>query len=153
MDETALARLTAHAYFREAPPKSLDRNAFSRAAVDGLGFEDAVATLTAFTAETVAMGLRLAGGGARTLVVAGGGAHNPVMMRMLGERTGAEVVRAEAVGIAGDFVEAQAFGFLAVRRLRGLPATFPTTTGVPVATVGGEVVDYTGSDIIRLRMP
>jgi anhydro-N-acetylmuramic acid kinase len=71
-------------------------------------------------------------------IVAGGGANNPTMMRMLAERVRpARVERADDLGWRGDAIEAQAFGFLAIRSLKGLPLTFPTTTGVPAPLTGG----------------
>ena len=59
---------------------------------------------------------------------------------MLGERLGLRVLTAEAVGWSSDALEAQAFGFLAVRALRGLPLSFPTTTGIVAPLSGGRVI-------------
>ncbi|BBE71390.1 anhydro-N-acetylmuramic acid kinase [Oharaeibacter diazotrophicus] len=145
VDGTALAALLAHPYFAAPPPKSLDRDAFDVGPVAALPFADKVATLTAFTAAAVAAGLRLAGAPAATVVVVGGGARNRKLLAMLAARTGATVVPAGDAGFDGDFVEAQAFAHLAVRRLRGLPATFPGTTGVPAPTVGGDVATPEGA--------
>lgn len=139
VDPPVLQALLGSPFFARPYPKSLDRNAFSSNAVTGLRFEDAVATLTAFTAETVASGLRLVGDAVETLVVAGGGAHNATLMRMIAGRTNARVVAAGDVGLDPDFLEAQAFGFLAVRRLEGLPGSYPGTTGVTEPVVAGEV--------------
>jgi anhydro-N-acetylmuramic acid kinase len=60
-------------------------------------------------------------------------------MEMLASRTNAEVVTAEAVGLSVDFMEAQAFAYLAVRRIRGLPSSFPGTTGVAIPVVAGDM--------------
>ncbi len=62
-----------------------------------------------------------------------------MFMRLLAERVGAPVDAVEAVGWNGDFLEAQCFGYLAVRSVRGLPLSLPSTTGVPVAMTGGEL--------------
>ena len=71
-------------------------------------------------------------------IVAGGGTRNPTLMRMLSERLApASVETASAVGWSADALEAQAFAYLAVRTLRGLPLTFPTTTGAPQPLTGG----------------
>ena len=67
----------------------------------------------------------------------GGGARNPVLMRELASRTGCAVTTAEAHGWSVDAMEAQAFAYLAVRSLEGLPLTFPTTTGAPAPMSGG----------------
>lgn len=143
VDDAALSTLLAHPYFAARAPKSLDRDAFAGAldTVGGLSFADRIATLTAFTAASVAAGLRLGAMPATTLIVSGGGARNATLLAMLGERTGAKVVAASALGLDGDFLEAQAFGYLAVRRLRGLASTWPSTTGAPAPVVCGAVLE------------
>jgi anhydro-N-acetylmuramic acid kinase len=71
-------------------------------------------------------------------IVAGGGARNPTLMRMLAERLKpAQIESAHAVGWSIDSLEAQAFAYLAVRSLRGLPISFPGTTGAPRPLTGG----------------
>jgi anhydro-N-acetylmuramic acid kinase len=73
--------------------------------------------------------------------MAGGGARNPTLVRMLKERlAGARVETADQAGWSIDALEAQAFAFLAVRSLEGLPLTFPTTTGAPRPMQGGVLV-------------
>ena len=145
VDETALARLLDHPFFAAKPPKSLDRNDFrewvaARAGLEAMSVEDGAATLTALSAACVAALLPLLPRRPATLITAGGGAHNPTLNAMLAERLGVKVLTADAIGWSGDALEAQAFAFLAVRALRGLPLSFPTTTGVPVSLTGGIVV-------------
>jgi anhydro-N-acetylmuramic acid kinase len=71
-------------------------------------------------------------------IVAGGGARNPTLMKMLSERLApARIQTADMVGWSPDALEAQAFGYLAVRTLKRLPITFPRTTGVAHAMTGG----------------
>ena len=69
----------------------------------------------------------------------GGGRHNSLLMRLLGERLEAPVVSAEQVGLDGDAMEAQAFAYMAVRSLHGLPLSGPSTTGVPQPLSGGQL--------------
>jgi anhydro-N-acetylmuramic acid kinase len=133
-----LNRLLADPYFARPAPKSLDRLDFSArlaaSGLDALSPEDGAATLVAFTAEAVA---RTALPEApRRWLVCGGGSHNPTMMAALAARLGA-VAPVESVGWDGDALEAQCFGLLAVRVARGLPISFPLTTGVPAPLVGG----------------
>jgi anhydro-N-acetylmuramic acid kinase len=74
-------------------------------------------------------------------IVAGGGARNPIMLEMLRERVApATVEPADAFGWSIDAMEAQAFGYLAARGLKGLPLSYPATTGVPVPMTGGVIV-------------
>ena len=139
VDSTALAHLLEHPYFARPAPKSLDRNTFSRAPVDSLSTPDAAATLVAFTAESIARTLAILGP-VRRVVVCGGGARNPAILRALAARTGGPVETAESIGWSVDFMEAQAFAYLAVRAQRGLPLTYPTTTGVAKPLAGGQLV-------------
>lgn len=140
VDEARLAELLKHPYLTAPPPKSLDRFDFSAAMADGLDLETGAATLTAFTASAVGKALDLLPQRPKKLIVSGGGRHNPALMRMLGERAGVEAVDADAIGWRGDAIEAECFAFLAVRVLRGLPTSFPTTTGAPEPMSGGLVV-------------
>ena len=138
-DEAVLRTLLGHAYFAAPPPKSLDRHDFPLEALDGLSLEDAAATLTAFTAASAAKGLEHARETPSSLIVAGGGRHNPEIMRALRERTPVEVIAAEDAGWRVDAIEAEAFAYLAARTARGLPISFPRTTGVPRPMPGGRI--------------
>jgi anhydro-N-acetylmuramic acid kinase len=140
VDQKALAALLEHPFFERPFPKSLDRDAFPVTAVAKLSTEDALATLTAFTVETIVRGVAVAGGAER-LVVAGGGTRNALLMRRLKARAGVPTLSAAEVGWSADFLEAEAFAYLAARRLRGLPITFPTTTGVAMPLTGGVLVN------------
>ena len=134
-----VAALMANPFFDRAPPKSLDRNAFHAhaAIVDGLSDADGAATLTAFTVEATAAALRHVPRVPARWLVAGGGRLNDVLIGGLRQRLGVTVEPVEAVGWRGDFVEAECFGFLAVRSLLGLPLSLPTTTAVPRPMTGG----------------
>jgi anhydro-N-acetylmuramic acid kinase len=132
-----LAALLSDPYFTALPPKSLDRNAFDRSSLAALSLEDAVTTLTAFTAASIARSRAHMRSEPQLWVVCGGGRKNKTLMRMIAERVENAVVPAEAVGLDGDSIEAEAWAYLAVRSLRDLPLTYPGTTGVPVPTCGG----------------
>ncbi len=139
VDEAALDRLMAHPYFAKPGPKSLDRYDFDLAPVEHLDGATGAATLAAFTAEAVALALRQAGFASAALVVCGGGRRNPSILRELCARTRRPVMTAEAVGWRGDSVEAELFAFLAARTLKGLPISWPGTTGAPEPLAGGVV--------------
>lgn len=134
-----LNQLLDHAYFSEQPPKSLDRYDFNASMVRGLSLQDGAATLTAFTAQSVASGLQHLPHMPDRMIVCGGGRHNPVMMQRLAEVLPCPVFSAERAGWRGDSIEAEAFAFLAVRSLRGLALSWPGTTGVPGAMTGGKI--------------
>ena len=134
-----VAQMMSHPFFAAPPPKSLDRDAWSRAAVSSLSTPDAAATLTGFTAASVARALGHLPERPLLTVVCGGGARNPTLMRALAEALPCRVAGAASVGWDGDAVEAQAFAYLAVRSRLGLPLTFPGTTGAPEPMAGGRL--------------
>jgi anhydro-N-acetylmuramic acid kinase len=140
VDEAALKALLTNDYFGLPPPKSLDRNAFSLAPVEGLSLEDGAATLTAFTASSIARAREHMPAEPKTWIICGGGRKNKTLMSMLAASVHNAVVPVEMLGLNGDFIEAQAWAYLAVRCLRGLPITFPDTTGAPRPMTGGVVV-------------
>ncbi len=136
-DLAALAELMQHPYFSLPPPKSLDRNAFDNAPLEKLSDADGAATLVAFTAQTVAEGLRICPEPARRLFVTGGGRHNPTLMAALAEFAGIPVAPVENLGWRGDALEAEAFAYLAVRSLYGAVLSVPETTGIDHPRTGG----------------
>jgi anhydro-N-acetylmuramic acid kinase len=140
-DQAWIARALQNPFFTLPPPKSLDRNHF---AALKLGEEmppaDGAATLTAFTAAAIARIVPQLPRPPKSWIVAGGGARNLTMMRMLREQVQPAIVEAaDTLGWSGDAIEAQAFGFLAARGLKGLPLSYPATTGVPIPMTGGVI--------------
>ena len=139
VDEDRLAAMLAHPFFARTPPKSLDRDDFPLEAVRGLGLADGAATLAAFTAASVAAARDHFPQPVARWYVTGGGRRNPVLMAQLKARLSVPVAPVEDLGWRGDALEAEAFAFLAVRALRGLPLSLPTTTGVPAPARGGRL--------------
>ena len=126
-------------FFDRPPPKSLDRDDFRGVVPTELSLEDGAATLTEMTAAAVAAATRHFPAPVMQWLVTGGGRHNPTLMEALGRRLGVAVRTVEAVGWHGDALEAQAFAYLAVRCVLGLPLSLPSTTGVPRPTCGGRL--------------
>jgi anhydro-N-acetylmuramic acid kinase len=137
VEEGIVARFLQAPYFERPPPKSLDRDDFDLDLLDGVAAADGAATLCAVTAACVAQAGTHLPAPPRRWLVTGGGRHNPVIMAMLGTRLGAPVDPVEAVGWNGDALEAEAFAYLAVRALKGLPLSLPSTTGVKAPMTGG----------------
>lgn len=138
--EVVLRVYLSHVVFSVPPPKSLDRNAFGWDAVERLTTADGAATLTAFTSEAIAKSREHFPEQPELWVICGGGRKNRTLMSMLAGRVENAVVPCEAVGLDGDMIEAEAWAYLAVRSLRGLPITFPGTTGVAEPMTGGVYV-------------
>jgi anhydro-N-acetylmuramic acid kinase len=137
--EEIAAKILSDSYFSRRPPKSLDRAAFAWLPLESLSNEDAAATATAIVAASIARAADHLPRRPATWIVAGGGARNPTLLSMLRKRLGVPVRVADELGWSGDAMEAQAFAFLAVRTLKRLPITFPTTTGAPRPITGGLV--------------
>jgi anhydro-N-acetylmuramic acid kinase len=138
IDQKALDAMLAHDFFARVPPKSLDRMDFGMDAVENLSPADGAATLTAFTAASIAKARTHFPASPATWIICGGGRHNKTLMAMLKARTNAPVLVAEDVGWNGDALEAEGFAYLAMRSKLGLPLSLPTTTGVKEAITGGK---------------
>lgn len=136
-DDAVLRRYLAQPYFFEPVPKSLDRGSFTLEFVDGLDAATGAATLARLTADAIACARAWFKAPATLWVICGGGRRNRFLMELLAWHLDAPVVPAEAIGVDGDSLEAEAWGYLAVRSLKRQPITFPTTTGAPKPMTGG----------------
>lgn len=141
--EKVLTNLMRHKFFAKYPPKSIDRDIFKDKLehLEGLNLEDGAATATAFIAEAIVYSLAMyLPSEPKQVIICGGGAKNPTLIRFLRQRLEkVEVLTAGDFGWRADTMEAQAFAYLAARRLYCLPNSFPSTTGAPEPIVGGEV--------------
>lgn len=127
----------ADPWFARTGPKSADRNQFHGLLeqVQSLPDADAAATLSAFTAASIA----LAAPDSADWLVMGGGRKNTTLISMLAHHLGQTPRNIDTLGLNGDMIEAQAFGYLAVRVLHGLPTSLPTTTGCARPICGGRI--------------
>ncbi|MFI1198556.1 anhydro-N-acetylmuramic acid kinase [Streptomyces sp. NPDC020883] len=152
-----LHRLLADPYYRRPAPKSTGKEHFHLSylqqvlqATPGLGADDVLATLTRLTAVTVADACR--DHRVTDLVVSGGGAHNPTLMRMLAEELPDVRMRSsDDVGLPSDAKEALAFAVLGFLTFHGLPGTIPSSTGARQATLLGSITP--GRAPLRLPEP
>ncbi|MHA1540326.1 MAG: anhydro-N-acetylmuramic acid kinase [Alphaproteobacteria bacterium] len=140
-----LNALMDHPYFKMPPPKSLDRDDFYAAATlatRDIPFTDAVRLLSDFTAQSIVAGLQHLPERPKKIIITGGGRKNAYIMQALASKIPNIVLRTgEDFNLNSDALEAQAFGFLAVRTLHDLPISFPETTGVPKPITGGKIVE------------
>jgi len=136
-EEAVLRRYLGHPYFSQPVPKSLDRGSFTLEPLKGLDAPTGAATLARLTADAIARARAWFKAPAALWVICGGGRRNRFLMELLAWHLDAPVVPAEAIGIDGDSLEAEAWGYLAVRSLKRQPITFPTTTGAPKPLTGG----------------
>ena len=136
-DEEVLRQYLMHPFFDRPLPKSLDRNDFSLAPVAGLTAANGAATLAVFTAASVARSLSWLPEPPALWLVTGGGRRNKFLMEQLAWHLEAPVAPVEAIELDGDSMEAEAWAYLAVRSLKGLPISYPGTTGAPYPLTGG----------------
>ncbi len=138
-DPAAVARYLAAPYFARLPPKSLDRLAFDLDPLGDMALADGAATLVEVTVQAIRRSAACLPAPPRLWLATGGGRRNPAIMSRLRRVLGVPCLPVEREGWAGDALEAQAFAFLAVRSLRGLPLSLPTTTGVARPITGGRL--------------
>ena len=123
---------------------SFDTNDFDISFVRGLSLEDGAATLTDFTAniirEEISSSLINSKKKIRSVLLCGGGRKNKVLIKKIKENlpTKTTFKSIDDYNINGDFIESQAFAFLAIRSVLGLPISFPSTTGCKKPCTGGE---------------
>ena len=114
--------------------KSFDTNDFDLSFVRGLTLENGAATLTEFTADICSK--KITSG---NIYVSGGGRKNSFLIERLEKKTNSEITLIDEMGIDGDFIESQAFAYLAVRSFLKLPISFPETTGCSEPCSGGKI--------------
>ncbi|MEW9836615.1 anhydro-N-acetylmuramic acid kinase [Mesorhizobium marinum] len=137
---SVVARYLDNAFFAKEGPKSLDRNDFNLDPAEGLELADGARTLAAVSAEAILKSVEHLPEMPKLWIVCGGGRKNARIvddLRAGAERMRGSVAVAEDAGLDGDATEAEAWAFLAARSLRGLPLTFPTTTGCKEPATGG----------------
>jgi len=139
VDRKAVDAFLARGYFNMLIPKSLDRNEFLDV-FEALPSDpkDGLATLAAISAGSVMAAMNHFPRLPHVWYVAGGGRKNAHLMALLADKLApSKVCSVDDLGFEGDAIEAQAFAYLAVRSLLGLPLTMPGTTGVAQPTSGG----------------
>jgi 1,6-anhydro-N-acetylmuramate kinase len=146
-------RYLDHPFFISNRRMSLDRNDFRPPKPDDAGLNDGARTLAHVTAAAIVKSMRHLPERPELIVVCGGGRLNAAIMADLGDlATGARVVPAETFDFNGDSMEAEAWAYLAVRASKGLPLTFPGTTGVAEPVTGGVLAKPVIVETERLQL-
>jgi anhydro-N-acetylmuramic acid kinase len=145
IDRALLDELLRDAYYRRDPPKSTGRERYGAEFVERLKRSklpmlDLIATATALTAASIALGVRRSRAAGAELIVSGGGAHNPrILAQLAAYLPEAAVATSADYGIDVDAKEAVAFALLAHETWRGRPANLPSATGARRPVVLGSV--------------
>ncbi len=136
-----------YTYRKSKPKLSFDVNDFDISFARGLSLEDGARTLTDFTADiicdslsTIFLKLKI---DVKNILLCGGGRKNEFLINKMRDKFkhSINLKMIDDYKIDGDFVESQAFAFLAIRSLIKLPISYPNTTGCKVPTVGGEIIE------------
>ena len=125
---------------------SFDTNDFDISFARGLTLEDGVATLTDFTASILGdsiSSLLKKEKGFKNILICGGGRKNKFLLNQIQKylNKNIKLQLIDEYGMDGDFVESQAFAFLAIRSYKKLPISFPNTTNCKKPTIGGEIIE------------
>lgn len=134
-----------HPFFQQQKPGSLDWRSFKPFVDETFSVEDGAASLSYVTAFGIVNSFRHLPVVPKTLIVSGGGAHNGAILKYLKELTSeyrTVTLTAQSVGLNSDFLEAEAWGYLAIRSFYDMPITFPTTTGCDSPQSGGVFVSH-----------
>ena len=134
-------------YFKRKFPKSLDRYYFNNFYNELIEYNanDALHTASVLTVLSIIKGLKLLKYKINKIILTGGGRKNLFIKKNLYKYLNSKnikIVDIENYGLNGDFIEAQMFGYLAVRTLKNLPLSLPSTTGVKIPTNGGVITVY-----------
>ena len=129
--------------------KSLDVKDFDISFAKGLSLEDGCATITNFTAYLIAEGIKFSNekknDASNRYLICGGGRKNNFLIETIKKcLNNFENIILEPIdlyNVDGDYIESQAFGYLAIRSFLSLPISFPSTTGCKEATNGGVIVE------------
>ena len=138
--QTLAARYLEHPFFTASSRRSLDRNDFRPPVAGEADLADGARTLAHVAAAAIIRSAMHLEHFPERFIICGGGRLNGVIMQDLADMAAARqasVLTAEAAGLDGDAMEAEAWAYLAVRSLKGLPLTFPGTTGVAKPVSGG----------------
>jgi anhydro-N-acetylmuramic acid kinase len=148
VDRAIVSRYLDNKFFEKIGPKSLDRSDFTLDLARGLELADGARTLAAVSAAAILRSVEHLPEKPQLWIVCGGGRKNPHMvgdLRAGAEREGAKAIVAEDAKLDGDATEAEAWAYLAVRSLKKLPLTFPTTTGCREPVTGGVLTKAKGA--------
>ena len=140
IDNDFIDNILSDEFFNKRPPKSLDRNYFHKyiPSIHGIS-NDKITSFSYLTACAIVNAIESFDVMPHKIVLTGGGSKNRYIINKINEISGVGVSIMEDFGFSSQYVEAEAFAYLAIRCFRGLPITFPTTTGIDIPMSGGKI--------------
>ena len=128
-----------HEFYNAKEKHSYDRKEFDFSFVRGLEFEDAIATLTYFTALIISKNIQKKIKDEVDIILCGGGRKNLTLVKHLKKLLNSKIKLIDEFNIDGDFIESQAFAYLSIRSYLKMPISYPSTTNVNAPVTGGEI--------------
>ena len=128
-----------HEFYNVQQKHSLDRNDFDFSFVKGLEFEDAVATLTYFTALIISQNIKKNFDNEIEIILCGGGRRNLALVNHIKKLLKYKIKLIDEFSVDGDFIESQAFAYLSIRSYLNKIISYPSTTNVLNPVTGGEI--------------
>jgi anhydro-N-acetylmuramic acid kinase len=129
-------------YYESLPPKSLDVNDFNLSSLRGINIENAITTLSELTALTIVNSLHFFTLEPKEIILSGGGRKNKYILDRIKKISKISTNKIDDYKINGDFIESQAFAYLAIRSFLNKPISFPGTTGVSEPKTGGDIIKF-----------
>ena len=142
VDKNILDSYLCDPYYESLPPKSLDVNDFNLSPIRSLSLEDSVATLSELTSLTITNALSFFQDKPKEIILCGGGRKNKYIFERIKKISNILTNNIDHYKINGDFVESQAFAYLAIRSFLKKPISFPKTTGVLKPSTGGDFINF-----------
>jgi anhydro-N-acetylmuramic acid kinase len=142
IDKNILESYLNDPYYDSLPPKSLDINDFSISPLRSLSLEDSVSTLSELTALTIVNSLSFFSVKPKKIILCGGGRKNKYIFERIKQLSNIPTNNIDEYNINGDFIESQAFAYLAIRSFLKKHISFPETTGVSRPSTGGVFIKF-----------
>jgi anhydro-N-acetylmuramic acid kinase len=142
IDRNILDGFLSDPYYDSLPPKSLDVNDFNLSSLRSLSLEDSVKTLSELTSVTIVNSLDFFNTKPNEIILCGGGRKNKYIFERIKKLSNILTNNIDLYKLDGDFIESQAFAYLAIRSLLKKPISFPETTGVSKPSIGGDFIKF-----------
>ena len=141
-DKKMLDIYLSNPYYNSLPPKSLDVKDFDVNLVRDINLENAVTTLSELTSLTIVEALNFFPNKPQNIILCGGGRKNKYIYEQIKKKSNISTINIDEYKINGDFVESQAFAYLAIRSFFKKPISFTKTTGVSKPMTGGRLIEF-----------
>ena len=140
-NESILKKFLSNQYYKKKLPKSLDVKDFNLDDLGKLSLKDGCATLSMFTVKSICMAVNSFSTAPNQILFSGGGRKNDFIISNIKNVIKESTYLIDEFNFDGDFIESQAFAYLAIRSYLKKFITFPTTTGVKKPCLGGTIVN------------